>query len=93
MYRDLPLVICVLQKQSYSQSASVTTRALQSKGIRDVAAELASLNLPLAGCISHFRSNWEVITQDGVGEASNNRLQDRIPAEPKTTNLLKLPSQ
>ena len=42
----------------------MTMRALHRKGIRDIAAGLASLNLPLAGRIRHFGSNWEVIAQD-----------------------------
>ena len=37
---------------------------LQSKGVKAVATEIASNNVPLAGRIAHFRSNWEAITQD-----------------------------
>ena len=39
-------------------------QALQSKGVSDVAAVRATLDLPLAGRLSRFLSNWKVITQD-----------------------------
>ena len=47
VYRDLPLVMCAAK--SYCQSTSVTTRALQSKGIRDIAADRASFTKPAIG--------------------------------------------
>ena len=43
---------------------SRTAQALRNMGISDIAAELAIQNLPLAGRLSHFLSNWEAITQD-----------------------------
>ena len=40
------------------------TRTLQSRGIADLATQLAIQGLPLAGRVKHFLSNWQAITQD-----------------------------
>ena len=54
-------------------------QTLQSKGISHVVTEMAAqTDVSFAGRITHFLSNWEVITQD------NTRFQDRIPTRTQT---------
>ena len=48
----------------FPSTSSHTMHALQSKGVKVVATEIASKNFPLADRIAHFCSNWEAITQD-----------------------------
>ena len=43
---------------------SSATQTLQSKGVRNIAADAAARGLPLAGRVQHFLSNWQAITQD-----------------------------
>lgn len=49
-------------------------------GIRDMATNLASLNLPLAGHIKHFLPNWEMT----LGENElHNRLSEETSSKPQ----------
>ena len=65
VYPHLPLVLFIVYKENLialTQSRAVQT--LRRKGVSDIATELATRGLPLAGRVNHFLSNWEVITQD-----------------------------
>ena len=65
VYQSLPLVMSVLEKEKFFLPAQLSmTHALQSKGIQSIATEIAHMQLPLAGRLSSFISNWEAITQD-----------------------------
>jgi 16S rRNA G966 N2-methylase RsmD len=57
--RDLPLVQKLLDHVNSS-----ATRLLQSRDVRDIAQNLATRNLPLAGRLKNFLTNWHCITQD-----------------------------
>ena len=58
VYKNMPVVLSIIKFQSS------IIQPLQSKGISDVATEMAQTNLSFAGRIMHFLSNWEAITQD-----------------------------
>ena len=65
VYPQLPLLMSVLEKEKFFLTTQLlTVHALQSKGVQHIATEMARLQLPLAGRISNFISNWEAITQD-----------------------------
>ena len=61
MFPNLPVVISLDVLKLTNSSA---TRLLQSRGVCDVATEIATRGLPLAGRIQYFLSNWQNITQD-----------------------------
>ena len=50
IFRNLPLVLCMLHAKRFCHiTHSIAVQALQSKGVHDIAAELATRNLLLAG--------------------------------------------
>ena len=58
-YNNMPVVLSIIKFQ-FSM-----IQTFQSKGISDVATEMAAQpDLPFAGRITQFLSNWEAITQD-----------------------------
>jgi hypothetical protein len=59
VHQNLPLVLSMLD---LTQSGA--TRLLQSKGVRNIAAEMTARGFPLAGRTQHYLSNWQTITQD-----------------------------
>ena len=69
--------VCARKKKMVQTTQLLTVHALQSKGVKHIATEVARLQLPLAGRISNFISNWE-------GAGLSYGLQDRIPAEAKS---------
>ena len=66
VYPSLPLVLPILSKEKFLKNiaASTIVKQLNVLEIQDIAHRNACQNLPLAGRISHFIYNWEVITKD-----------------------------
>ena len=62
VYLDLPLVMSMKILPIMTQSCVM--RTLQSKGVANIATVLATGSPPLAGCVAHFKQNWEAIIQD-----------------------------
>ena len=56
-------------------------RALLSKGLKEIATELALKSLPLAGHITYFSKKLGNNYPGQVGVIVHYRLQDRIPSE------------
>ena len=55
---------CNVYEYFTSPGQSSATQALQSKGVKNMVTEIALRNVPLAGRVQHFLSNWQAITQD-----------------------------
>ena len=66
VYPNLPLVMSILLKEKYltNLSHSLIIKQLIELGMSPLARTAAFQNLPLAGRVSHFIKNWEIITQD-----------------------------
>ena len=60
-------------------------QTLQSKGVCNLAMELAARNLPLVGRVEHFLSNWQMITHKwaikATGLISHRLTQHRRPPQ------------
>jgi hypothetical protein len=63
VYPCLPLVLSA-DINVLTPVHSSAMHSLQSKGVRDIATEVASQDLPLAGRVQHFLSIWQFITKD-----------------------------
>ena len=59
VFTNLPLVLKFL-----GRTQSSAAQLLENRGVRNIAEDMASRNLPLAGRINHFLSSWQAITQD-----------------------------
>ena len=66
VFPSLPLVLPILSKEKFLKNIAESTivKQLNVLEIQDIAHRNACQNLPLAGRISHFIYNWEVITKD-----------------------------
>ena len=66
VYPNLPLVMSILLKVKYLTNLyhSPIVKQLIELDMTPLAQTAACQNLPLAGQVSHFIKNWEVITQD-----------------------------
>ena len=66
VYPNLPLVMSILLKEKYLTNLydSPIVKQRIELGMTPLAQTAACQNLPLAGRVSHFIKNWEIITQD-----------------------------
>ena len=65
IYPQLQLLVSVnCQQELLPPTQSCAVQTLQSRGVTNVARELALRSFPLAGCLMHFLPNWQAITSD-----------------------------
>ena len=85
--------VCSPKRNIFPITLSSTIHALQSKGVRAVATEIASKGFPLAGRIAQFCNNWQTITQDRWVVQSQVTGSNSCNPPIRATGLLKFPSR